>query len=346
MEMTNQASGGAQLRLAVSDTSDVGECRRTARRLSEAFEFDEAGVGRICIIATELANNIVRHGGAGEVLMQVLDDGSTPQFEFLAIDRGPGMRDVDECLRDGFSTAGTPGTGLGAVSRLSTAFDIFSAGGQGTVVMSRSARKPGAPRAVGTVPAPALELGAVCIAVAGEIECGDTWRVADGGSVISLLVADGLGHGPLAATASRAAAAAFGEKPFDAPSETMQRLHRALSGGRGAAAACAVLRVPELRVEYAGVGNICGSIITRERSRGMVSHNGTLGVQLLRTQQFEYDWPRGGRVVMHSDGLSARWSISSYAGLHLRHSAIIAAVLYRDFARSRDDATVLVACHR
>jgi anti-sigma regulatory factor (Ser/Thr protein kinase) len=335
---------GSQIRISLSDDSGIGECRRNARQLAEGYEFDEVSSGRISIIATELATNIVRHAGRGEVLLQVLDDGVTPELEVLAIDQGPGMHDVDECLRDGYSTAGTAGQGLGAVSRLSSTFDLFSVTGQGTVVLSRTARKHDLAR-----PAPhrsLLEVGAISLAVAGEIECGDTWRVAEGDSMVSILVADGLGHGPLAATASKAAAAAFTLRPFEEPSVSMQNFHRVLSGSRGAAAACARLNVAGMTVDYAGVGNISGSVVTRDRSRGMVSHNGTLGVQLLRTQQFDYEWPLGSRVVMHSDGLSARWSVPAYPGLHLRHSAVVAAVLYRDFVRRRDDATVVVACHR
>jgi hypothetical protein len=274
----------------------------------------------------------------------VLDDGVLAELELLAIDRGSGMKDVGRCLQDGYSTGGTPGTGLGAVSRLSSTFDLFSAPGQGTVVLSRTARQAGA----SSSPAPAwsLEFGAVCIALAGEIECGDTWRIADDGARVGMLVADGLGHGPLAAKAAQAAAKAYGERPFDEPTALMNCLHQALSGGRGAAVACARLRPGDLRVDYAGVGNICGTVATRERSRGMVSHNGTLGVQKLRTQQFEYEWALDSRVVMHSDGLSARWTLAAYPGLFGRHPAVVAAVLYRDFSRKRDDATVLVASRK
>lgn len=342
--MTGRLIGGVQSRMALSDDSQIGECRRSAKRLIEGYHFDEVSAGRISIIATELATNIVRHAGQGEILMQVLDDGRNPEFELLAIDRGPGMQDVDACMRDGYSTGGTAGQGLGAVSRLSNTFDVFSSSGQGTVVLSRSERDRVTREASG--PRSTLEFGALSLAMAGEIECGDTWRIADDGARVGLLVADGLGHGPLAASASQAAAAAFNEHPFDDPSLSMQRLHRALSGTRGAAAACAVLHAPALRLDYAGVGNIAGTVVTRERSRGMVSHNGTLGLQLLRTRQFEYEWPLGSRVVMHSDGLSARWSLSTYPGLHLRHSAVIAGVLYRDFGRPRDDITVVIACQR
>ena len=85
--------------------------------------------------------------------MQVLDDGTNQEFELLAIDQGPGMRDVDACMRDGHSTAGTAGCGLGAVLRLSGTFDLFSAPGQGTVVLSRTerVRTPGTPADGATV---------------------------------------------------------------------------------------------------------------------------------------------------------------------------------------------------
>jgi anti-sigma regulatory factor (Ser/Thr protein kinase) len=348
--MTCRILAAVQSRLAIAHDSDIGECRRQAKRRIEGYGFDEVSAGRISIAATELATNIVRHAGHGEILMQVLDDGIHPEFEMLAIDKGPGMLDVDACMRDGFSTGGTAGQGLGAVSRLSGTFDIFSAAGQGTVVLSRIGRNQNSRPTGGALATssarPTLEFGAISLAVAGEIECGDIWRIADAGLQVGILVADGLGHGPLAATAAKAAADAFVKRPFEAPSLSMQGLHRAVTGTRGAAAACALLQAAELRVEYAGVGNICGAVITGERSRGMVSHNGTLGVQLLRTQQFDYDWPMGARIVMHSDGLSARWSLATYPGLLQRHSAVIAGVLYRDFSRQRDDATVVVVCQR
>jgi anti-sigma regulatory factor (Ser/Thr protein kinase) len=332
----------SQSRLQVEDVSHVGECRRMAQHLAEAHELDSTLVGRVGIVATELANNLVRHAGRGEVLIQALWDGAGVTIELVAIDRGPGMH-LDTCMRDGYSTAGTAGTGLGAVLRLSSLFDVYSVAGEGTVVVSRIANRipPGSARStiVNTTP----EFGVICLAVAGETECGDAWRIAVRNNETAIMVADGLGHGALAAAASRAAAAAFSERPFEAPSEAMQRLHHTLSGGRGAAVACAVLDADEAKVVYSGVGNIAGCVINGERSKGMVSHNGTLGVQLLRKQQFEYDFGRGSRVVMHSDGLSARWALSAYPGLVARHAAVIAAILYRDHARARDDVTVVVS---
>jgi anti-sigma regulatory factor (Ser/Thr protein kinase) len=336
-----------QSRLGIRDRSDVGECRRIAGRLAQACGFGEEDVGKVSIVATELRTNVLLHAGGGEMLIQCLE-GAAPQLEMLTVDRGPGMRDVAECMRDGYSTRGTCGNGLGAVTRLSTAFDIFSMPEKGTVVLARVAREPGAgwrpaaPEASGT----SLEFGAVCIALAGETECGDSWRIAAEGPRVSLLVADGLGHGPLAASAARAATEGFEERPSEDPASMMQNLNRRLAGGRGAVAACARLHPATGKLEYAGVGNISGVIVEPHRSRGMVSLNGTLGTPSVRTRLFEYDYSSDGVVVMHSDGVSARWRLSDYPGLHLRHPAVIAGVLFRDFARSRDDATLLVARHR
>jgi anti-sigma regulatory factor (Ser/Thr protein kinase) len=331
----------SQSRLPIEDVSHVGECRRTAQHLAEAHEWDPTLVGRVGIVATELANNVVRHAGRGELLIQALCDGADVTIELVAIDRGPGMH-LDTCMRDGYSTAGRAGTGLGAVLRLSTLFDVYSVAGEGTVVVSRIANRMPAGSGRSTA-STTSQFGAICLAVAGETECGDAWRIAERTNATAIMVADGLGHGALAAAASRAAAATFSERPFEEPSEAMQRLHHSLSGGRGAAAACAVLDTDKAKVVYSGVGNIAGCVIKGDRSKGMVSHNGTLGVQLLRKQQFEYDFGQGSRVVMHSDGMSARWTVSAYPGLIARHAAVIAAVLYRDHARARDDVTVIVS---
>lgn len=328
--------------MQVEDSSQVGDCRRAAQRLAELHDFNDTLVGRVGIVATELATNVVKHAGRGELLMQAIRGSGEVTIEITTIDRGPGMQ-VERCMRDGYSTNGTAGNGLGAISRLSNLFDAYSTAGQGTVAVSRIEKQvqSGSSRALPGNAKP--EFGVINIALAGETECGDTWRIAGDGETVVLLVVDGLGHGPFAATAAQAAASAFAQRPFDPPSETMQHLHHALSGGRGAAAACAMFNAENTKIAYAGVGNISGSLVSGEKSRGMVSHNGTLGVQLLRAQQFAYDCNPGDRIVMHSDGMSARWSLKDYPGLFVRHPAVIAGVLYRDHARPRDDVTVLVS---
>ena len=78
----------------------------------------------------------------------------------------------------------------------------------------------------------------------------------------------------------------------------------------------------------------------------MLSHNGTVGHAARRIQDVEYPYPDASDaplVVLHSDGLSANWSLDAYPGLLAAHPGLVAAVLYRDFARERDDAAVVVA---
>ena len=161
---------------------------------------------------------------------------------------------------------------------------------------------------------------------------------------VAVMVCDGLGHGPLAAEAAGRAVAVFDAAPREDAAAMIERAHRALSGSRGAAMAVATLGGGRLR--YAGAGNIAGVISGGERGRGLPSQNGTVGLQIRRVQALDYDWPAGARLFMHSDGLSNRWTLESYPGLGSRHPSIQAAVLWRDCARGRDDATIVVVGRR
>jgi hypothetical protein len=182
--------------------------------------------------------------------------------------------------------------------------------------------------------------GAISIAIEGEIECGDAWCLRQDSQGLALFVVDGLGHGTFAAEAARVAIDAFHMNPFVPPQETLVRAHGLMSKTRGGAAACA--RLVGDNVSYAGVGNISGTLISVGKSQGLVSQNGTLGLHRRRPQQFEYQRERGALLIMHSDGVSARWDLKDRADLLVRHPAIIAGAIYRDHGRRSDDATVVV----
>ena len=329
------------LALPVAEPSQAGEARRVASAMAARVGFDPTGQAKIALIVTEIANNLARHAEQGELILSVLDEGSPQGVEFLAIDRGPGMADVRRCLVDGFSTGGTPGTGLGALARMSDEFDIHSAPGQGTVLMSRcwaSSR---------TRSAQPLELGAVCRALKGEAACGDSWRsvvTASGRTLV--MVADGLGHGPLAADASLAAIRVLDRNQSLGPADLLREAHDVMRGTRGAAVAVAAIDHDRRQLLYAGVGNIFGMILAPEGRSGLVSHNGTLGADARKFQEFTYPWPAGSILVMHSDGLTTQWRLDRTAPLASRHPSVVAGALYRDNARGRDDASVVVARDR
>lgn len=325
--------------ILIEEQSTVGEARRFAQGFTHGLGFGLTAAGTAALIATELATNIVKHAGRGEILIRALPAPARTGLELLALDRGPGMRNVAECMRDGYSSAGSPGTGLGAVSRLSQVFEIYTGADVGTAVLARLWDGP-APRADGVV------IGAVCLPKPGEEYCGDSYAVDGGNSRTRLLVVDGLGHGPLAAAAADAAVTAFcSEKHMPDPKGMLAAIHQALRRTRGAAAAAATIDFADGVVRYAGVGNIAASIATpsSHETRRLISQNGTAGAEIRKAQELSYPWPPGSRLLMHSDGLATQWQLERYPGLLARDPALIAAVLYRDYRRATDDVTVLVA---
>ncbi len=325
----------ATVTLPMSDTSQPGQARRAAIRLASHGGFDEEATGKLAIAITEAASNIIKHGRGGDVILRELREAGTHGVEMLALDRGAGMENIGQCLRDGYSTSGTPGTGLGAIMRLSSEFDLHSIPGVGTAVLARfwSSRPP----------KPEPEVGAVCVAQRGESVCGDAWAVARRAGVTVLLVVDGLGHGLPAWEAATAALGAFDASRSAEPCAVLQEIHAVLRPTRGAAVAVAALDPHRRVVSYAGLGNICGAILGDGPARHMVSHNGTAGHEARRFDEFAYPWPEGAQVVMHSDGLVTHWDLGRYPGLLQREPSLVAGVLYRDFSRRRDDVTVVVA---
>jgi anti-sigma regulatory factor (Ser/Thr protein kinase) len=325
--------------IALDDESRVAEVRRLAMNKARAIGFLETEVGRVAIVATELATNLLKHARQGEILVSVVDDGDGAGVECLALDRGPGIPDVAVSMRDGHSTAGSAGSGLGAIARQSHVLDIYSSKIHGSALLARIYK--GDPASSPRKPTPPT--GVVCLPIAGEEACGDAWSVKRTPGGLCVMVVDGLGHGPLAATASHAAVMAF-EASEGAPSpELMQRLHTALRPTRGAAASVAALPANSGAIAFVGVGNVAGAVVTATETKRMVSHNGTLGHALKTVQPFTYPAQGEALVVLASDGLGTAWSLDSYPGLRLRHPSLIAGVLYRDFSRRRDDVTVLVA---
>jgi hypothetical protein len=161
-----------------------------------------------------------------------------------------------------------------------------------------------------------------------------------------VLVADGLGHGSHAAAAAHAAVAAFRKHAALPAGRLLEAIHHALRPTRGAAVAIAELVDGTDTVRYAGIGNVAGVLAGAHGARKMISLAGTAGHEARSIRTFEYELPAGGLLVLHSDGIATHWDLPQYRGLASRHPALVAGVLYRDFARTRDDATVVVARRR
>ena len=331
MEVTGHAV------VPVVDRSQVAAARQAAQVAAEGAGFTETDAHRVGIVATELASNIVKHAGHGGQLLLHARRGPAPEVEIVALDRGPGMSDVLRSMSDGYSTAGSPGTGLGAVRRLADLFDIYSKPGKGTAVLARL-RPAGADPSRGS----SFEIAGLSVPMPGEEVCGDAWGVVVDRGRALIGVMDGLGHGVLASAAATAGIDALRKRAAGSSVETLTAIHEAVRHTRGAAGTVVSIEPRGTVVTVAGVGNVAAAIVGNGHVRHAVSLGGILGHEVRQFRQYQYPWPDDALLVMHSDGLTSHWSLDQYSGLRQRHPALVAAVLYRDFQRGRDDVTVVV----
>jgi len=352
------SAGGTHRSFEIGDASGVAFARRGASEAARIAALSETDAGRLAIVLTEAATNILKHAGHGELLVRALDGA----VELIALDGGPGMTDVGAALADGHSTTGTPGTGLGAIRRLSNQFAIYSQPGAGTVLRALVHKSGGnAAHAAFTGP----EIGAVCVPYPGEEVSGDGWQAQADQSGLTLALADGLGHGAEAHVAAVAALDVLRRRAGLAPAALMELSHAALRPTRGAALALVRIDLARRALAFCGTGNIsavaygAGRPIDNRASAGhahrpasaepsarecyqLVSRNGIVGHTMRGTLEFELTWGENALLILHSDGIGTRWDLAAWPGLANQPAVVIAAVLYRDFARRRDDATVVV----
>ena len=316
--------------VAVEEISQIGQARRAAAALAIALAFDETDAGRVALVATELATNLLRHGRGGRLLLSPVQGRGFQGVELQTVDAGPGFN-LAGSLPDGVTTGGSQGLGLGAIRRQSTLLDAWS-DARGSIVIARvypSRASADVDRAY----------GALCLAMRHEQECGDAWHLSVHDSRVTLTVIDGLGHGAEAAAAAQVGTAMAARRAGADADAMIGDVHAAMSGTRGGAVAVASLEGNAL--SFAGIGNISGSVISEDESRGLASMPGIAGAQVRRIQTFRLHAAQGSLLLMHSDGVQSRWNLRDYPGLFYRHPALIVAVLQRDFDRGRDDVCIV-----
>ncbi len=337
----------------VHDSTRVRDARVAAEHAAAVAGLDEQRTSAAALVATELATNLLKHAGGGRVVVDVVtppvlaaDREPRPRVQIATVDHGPGMADVSAALRDGFTTTtGSLGAGLGTCARVADDFDLHSAPGRGTVVVARI----GVPeaRAADSGPAARLRAGAVNVPFGGAEYSGDAWAWVRDRDLVTLMLADGLGHGPEAARASTAAVEALRASAHLAPGEAVRRLDRALSGTRGAAVAVAQVDTRASVLRFAGVGNIGARLCEGGTWRHLVSRPGIVGTHRPTTLREEQAaWADDRVLVLHSDGLPSRWSPTSDTCRTTTDPAVTAAVTIRDASSSarpvRDDTAVAV----
>jgi anti-sigma regulatory factor (Ser/Thr protein kinase) len=317
--------------IRVEDISAVASCRSAAAGMAGKLGFSAARADQLALAVTEAASNLHKHARDGSLLLRISNGAAVPGIELITIDSGPGLRDVRAAMRDGHSTVGTLGIGLGAIRRLADSCDLYSVPGHGTALVARFWPAPARPT---------CDFAGLIRPIASEVESGDAFAAVRAGQTVTGVLCDGLGHGPLAAAAASKAIAAILEDPGQEPAALITRAHARLARTRGGA--IGIVQVTGRTAWFAGLGNVAAWILAGGVRAGMLSVPGIAGHQARTIRQFEYPVPENAAIVLHSDGLSSRWDISALPGLERNDPLVIAAALLAEAGIHRDDASILV----
>lgn len=320
--------------------SDVSEAGRTAFTAALTLGFDALAAEELRLVAHELASNVVRHAHGGTLGVSAIDREGHLGIELCADDDGPGIANAELALADGFSTAGSLGTGLGTVNRLADELDI-SAGetGRGArVVCRRWLREP----ASGADRLP-LAFGVATRAQQVGGPNGDAYVIRKRGGAALVGVIDGVGHGVEAYRAAQMAVDYVNrhdDRPLD---ELMRGTSRACRGTRGVVMALARIEADASRLTFASVGNIEARLNTPSEHRHLIAQRGLLGLHDAHGAVTEHPWVARSMLVLHSDGAKAHWAWSDFSDLWPEPPEKIARrLLGRLTVGHTDDATVLV----
>jgi anti-sigma regulatory factor (Ser/Thr protein kinase) len=329
-----------------------GQARRAAAQLGRRAGLSQDRIAQVELAVTEVAVNLNRHATDGALLLRLVEAAGCTAVELVAIDQGPGIADLAAARRDGYSSAGTLGVGLGVVQRMADTFDVQSLIGRGTVLVARFRDRVGPEHAREPFPEPVV--AGLTRPLSGESVCGDAWAVRtvadpqqdgepDPDAPLLVMLCDGLGHGPLAARASGLAVAAFHRASASEPTEIVSTLHQAMTGTRGGALGVARIDLRTRQISYCGVGNISAFVVSAAGRRSpLLSAPGIVGHHLPRLRGFAHELPPGASLVLHSDGLTERWDPSAMPGLFGHSGTVIAAQLLREAGVRKDDANVVV----
>ncbi|MGE0130788.1 MAG: SpoIIE family protein phosphatase [Blastocatellales bacterium] len=330
--------------IEIAKPADADEALLVSFDLARQASLGDGEAERAALIIAEAAANILKHAGEGQMLIRAMQREAKPALEIIALDRGPGIAHLGAAMRGGYSTSGSAGVGLCAMSRASNLFDIYSHPGQGTALLAQVWARPLRRNTARDYVSSPVKSGAISTVKPGARISGDAWLAKHQPSRSLVMVANGLGHSAEAAGAVANAIKVMEEIHALSPAEIVEVVHETLRGTRGASVAVAEIRLsgiaPEVR--FAGVGNIAARIVNGGKAQHLISLNGIAGYQA-EIQEYTYHWSAHSALIVHTDGLFTQWDTGDYPGLSASHPALIAAVLHRDFNRGLDDATILVA---
>lgn len=327
-------------RYIIEDRSYVAFVKKEIHNECVAAGFSEIDVGKIDIVVSEISSNMIKYVGSGELLYRVVISVTGPTFEIVCIDKGQGIKDIPHAMKDGNSTKGTLGGGLGSMERLSTLFQIFSIPVWGTVIYSRFGPVPMDASKSGSN----VEIRVLCVPKPPEEVCGDGYAVVQDNACTKILFGDGLGHGRGAADAINTARDLFYKSGETDPVQILRELHEGVRRTRGLVATVACINKKTAEWNICGIGNINTRLYTGIEYRNYMAYNGTVGLNIPNSMKATViPFERNQHLVMCSDGITTRWQLNRYPYIFKYDPFVVAGIIYKDFARGSDDASVLIA---
>jgi anti-sigma regulatory factor (Ser/Thr protein kinase) len=322
--------------------SDVVVARQAAKAMALAMGFEAKVSEEITLVTSELACNLVKHAQGGQLILTPVDDGGRVGIQIKSCDRGPGIADVEEAIKDGFSTAHSLGYGLGTVNRLMDQFDIISHRGvnAGTTIVCTRWLRVDEPL-LSCCP---LEFGAATRAYPTMLVNGDAFIIKRWSASALVSVIDGLGHGQYAHRAAQAAKQ-YVEMHVDQPLEAIFRgVGRTCRATRGVVMALVRFDFSgdDIRFAFASIGNIETRVFGSATRQQFIIPRGIVGGNAPRARVTDYSWSPGTVLVLHSDGVSCHWGLTDFPDLLRESAAVMAPRLLRTLAKDTDDATVVV----
>lgn len=325
--------------IKANDRSYFAILKKEIHVLAVSAGFSPHRVGEIDIIVAEVATNLVKHAGGGQLYVRLLTEGGQPGIEIISSDEGPGMNDVHRMMSDGVSSKNTLGMGLGAIKRLSHFFQVYSMKGWGTVMVVRVFENE--PSALKNA---RVEIRPLIIPKPGEEECGDGFSSLLSKTHLKLFLGDGLGHGPEAALATSVAKEAFDQCQETDPVEIIRHINGAVRKTRGLVGTVVVFDFAARHWKVCGVGNIATKLYGPSQNKSYLSYNGIIGLNVPRTLNAQVvPYEKGQYLLMCSDGIRSKWDTLRYTGITRCDLSMLPVALMKDFARNTDDMSV-VAC--
>ncbi len=334
----------------VRGTYDIGYIRRQITENMKKNGFSDMDTAEISIVVNELCCNLVRHAAVGGKIQysQIIEQGKSG-IEIKAIDKGPGIENTEEMLKDGVSSKGTMGGGLGAIRRLSDYFDIYSNTNKlennqtepGTTVTVRKWKKK--PEDTHRTSCSDIRVSVLSRPYQSDSVSGDSYYVRSNYNKDIIAVIDGLGHGSEAFEAAQRAVKTIDENTHLSVDEILRVMNLSLKCTRGAVVVLIIINKFDKEFEMLSIGNINSRLISANKTEILRTSSGFVGGYNGSFKSQKYAYKRGDILTLCTDGVSSNWDAEEYIMGGTDNPTVLCNSIFYDHAKENDDATMLVA---